>query len=45
VPQAVKFKMSHYIVNPFTPEIFIKKINKTPEKKYASGAGKNVHGG
>ena len=33
VLEAVKFKVSNYIVKPFTPETFIEKINKILEKK------------
>ncbi len=32
--EAVKFKVSNYIVKPFTRETFIEKINKILEKKY-----------
>jgi two-component system chemotaxis response regulator CheY len=31
--EAVKYKVSNYIVKPFTPETFIEKINKILEKK------------
>jgi two-component system, chemotaxis family, chemotaxis protein CheY len=33
VLEAVKFKVSNYIVKPFTPETFIEKMNKILEKK------------
>jgi len=33
VLEAVKFKVSNYIVKPFTPETFIEKVNKILEKK------------
>jgi|MudIll2142460700_1097286.scaffolds.fasta_scaffold139665_2 hypothetical protein len=45
MPETVKFKVGHSIVEPLPPETFIEKINKTPKKKYAPGEGKNVHGG
>jgi two-component system, chemotaxis family, chemotaxis protein CheY len=34
VLEAVKFKVSNYIVEPFTPETFIEKMNKILEKKF-----------
>ncbi len=34
VLEAVKFKVSNYIVKPFTPETFIEKMNKILEKKF-----------